>query len=141
MATIRAKTFAFEGGIDRDGRLLAGPDAAPLVPDDAWNPEALVLAAVTRCSLSSLRYYADRAGVGVSGSGRAHGTVTAREEDGIYAFVDIQVDMDITLEPAPSAGDVAKLLRRAVTGCFVGQSLRAKPTYRWRVNGTEVAAA
>lgn len=138
MANIRAKTLAFEGGIDGDGRLLAGPDAGPLTPDDAWNPEALVLAAVSRCSLSSLRYYAARVGIGVTGSGRAHGTVTARAEDGVYAFVDVQVDLDVTLEPAPTAEDVAKLLRRAETGCFVGQSLRAKPIYRWRVNGERV---
>jgi organic hydroperoxide reductase OsmC/OhrA len=141
VANIRAKTFAFEGGIDADGHLLAGPHAGPLAPDDAWNPEALVLAAVTRCSLASLRYYADRAGIGVTGSGRAHGTVTAREEDGVYAFVEIQVEMDITIDPAPAAGDLTKLLRRAEAGCFVGQSLRAKPSYLWRVNGERVGAA
>lgn len=140
MGSVRAKVFAFEGGINHDGHLLAGADAAPLDAGEGWNAEALLLAAVTRCSLSSLRYYAERAGIAMTGAGRARGTVTARDEDGIYAFVEVHVDMDVILDPAPGGGDMAKLLRRAENGCFVGQSLRSKPRYRWRVNGTEATA-
>jgi organic hydroperoxide reductase OsmC/OhrA len=141
MAIVRAKVLEFDGGLDDEGRLLGAEGAAPIVAGEGWNPESLVLAAVTRCSLSSLRYYARRAGSEVRGSGRAHGTVTAREEDGVYAFVDIRVEMDLTMDPAPSPEVLAKLLSRAESGCFVGQSLRAKPAYRWRVNGEEVTPA
>jgi organic hydroperoxide reductase OsmC/OhrA len=137
---VKAKVLEFEGGVDPEGRLLAGGDAVPMIVTDGWNPEALVLAAVTRCSLASLRYYADRAGIAMTGSGRAHGTVTARE-DGIYAFVEVHADMDVRLDPPPEPAEIAKLIRRAESGCFVGQSLRAKPTYRWIVNGAEAQTA
>jgi len=137
---IGAKVFEFSAGIDSRGRLLAEESGEPIVPGEGWTPEDLVLAAVARCSLSSLRFYAERTGATVGGSGRAWGRVTARE-DGLYAFVELSVEMDVTIEPPPSADDLATLLRRAEDGCFVGKSLRATPTYRWRVNGVEVRPA
>ncbi|MEW6582212.1 MAG: OsmC family protein [Actinomycetota bacterium] len=136
---VTAKVMEFAGGIDADGRLVAEDGAEPIEAGDGWTPEHLVLAAVTRCSLSSLRYYATRAKVEMSGTGRAYGRVTARPEDGRYAFVDVSVSLDVTLDPEPTPEVVAKLLRRAEDGCFIGQSLRAKPAYTWVVNGQETA--
>lgn len=138
---VTAKVFEFSGGIEEDGRLVAEEGASPIVAGDGWTPEHLVLAAVTRCSLSSLRYYAERRKMTVAGSGRAHGTVTAREEDGRYAFVTVTVALDVTIDPQPEPEALARLLRLAQDGCFVGQSLRAKPAYSWVVNGQEIAPA
>ncbi len=62
-----------------------------------------MLAGLVRCTLASLDYSARRAGVNVVGSGSAHGVVTKREEDGLYAFVDIETTLDVQVAPQPRA--------------------------------------
>ena len=64
--------------------------------------------------------------------------MTRRDEDERYAFVEITAELDVELEPQPD--DVAELLAKAERDCFVGASLTAKPSYRWRVNGTAVGS-
>lgn len=58
-----------------------------------------------------------------------------REDDGRYAFVELECRIDVELEPEPSADEVSALLAKAERDCFVGASLTARPGYRWRVNG------
>jgi organic hydroperoxide reductase OsmC/OhrA len=94
-----------------------------------------VLAALARCSLSSLRFHAERAGLEMSGSGTAEGTVTRRDEDGRYALVEVDVALDVRLDPAPDDAALAELLANAERDCFVSASLRARPRYAWTVNG------
>ena len=65
--------------------------------------------------------------------------MTRREDDGLYAFVDIQATMEVDLAPAPQAGALAELVAQAERGCFVSNSLTSKPTHRWIVNGQEVS--
>jgi hypothetical protein len=74
----------------------------------------------------------------VIAQGRAHGRVTKREEDGLYAFVEIEASYDVDVSPPLAPPALADLLARAERGCFVGNSLTARPTYRWTVNGAEV---
>ena len=100
-----------------------------------WTPEHMLLAALTRCSLLALEHHARLTSIEVEGAGGATGSVD-RRPDGIWAFVDIECSLDVTLRPAPE--DVTALLERAERGCFVGSSLAEKPRYRWRVNGAEV---
>jgi hypothetical protein len=83
------------------------------------------------CSLASLRYHARRAGSEVVASGEADGTVTRRDEDGRYAFVEIECRLDVELAPPPD--DLPGLLAKAERDCFVGASLTAKPRYVWNV--------
>ena len=90
-----------------------------------------MLAGLVRCSLNSLGYHARRAGIEVTGSGDASGTVTQREDDGRYAFVEIMCRLDVELTPAPD--DLEALLGKAERDCFIGASLTAKPTYVWNV--------
>ena len=90
-----------------------------------------MLAGLVRCSLTSLGYHARRAGIEVAGSGDASGTVTKRDDDGRYAFVEIACRFDVELTPPPD--DLAALLGKAERDCFVGASLTAKPTYVWNV--------
>ena len=94
---------------------------APLELDPAWSPEHLVLAALCRCTLASLRFHAEQAGVGSSGTAVASGVVTRRDSDGRYAFVEIQCGLDVTLEPKPD--DVDELLALAERDCFISASL------------------
>src|SRR6476620_3320918 len=131
----RARTFdyavevdeAWDARSERGGAVLAGDDA------EHWAPEHLVLAGLARCSLTSLRYHCTRAGVGLSSRASARGTVTRREDDGRFAFVEITVEADVAFEPKPDDATVSDLLMKGERDCFVGASLTARPTYDWRV--------
>jgi uncharacterized OsmC-like protein len=104
-----------------------------------WSPEHLLLAALLRCSVKSLRHHAERAEVDVrsaSASGRT--LVTKRETDDRYALVDTEVDLTVEIAPELDPAALADLLALAERDCFVGSSLTAKPRYRWVVNGHAV---
>ena len=106
--------------------------------EEDWTPEHLVLAGLARCTLTALDFHAKRAGITVSGSGSAKGIVTKREEDGRYAFTDIDCALDVRLDPAPDAGGIRELVDLAERDCFIGASLTVQPHYEWRVNGEAV---
>jgi uncharacterized OsmC-like protein len=125
----RPKTLEFAATVHRDGRIEALGKS--IRPPEGWAPEHLVLAGLVRCSLKSLHYHARRAGIEVAASGEASGTVTKREEDDRYAFVEIECRLDVEL--TPPADDLSSLLEKAERDCFVGASLTAKPSYVWNV--------
>jgi organic hydroperoxide reductase OsmC/OhrA len=131
----RARSFEYEVFVDetwdarsdRGGGVLAGAEEA------SWTPEHLLLAGLARCSLTSLRFHCVRAGVTLTASATAHGTVTQREKDGRFAFVLVTVECDVALEPKPDDATVADLLAKAERDCFIGASLTVAPAYTWRV--------
>lgn len=129
---VQAKRFEYAVGIDRAGRMSA-EGGALLEPARAWTADHLLLAALARCSIESLRYHAGNAGIDLVAAATAEGAVTRRESDGRYAFVEIRCSIEVELEPEPD--DLAALLARAERDCFVGASLTVKPEYRWRVVG------
>jgi organic hydroperoxide reductase OsmC/OhrA len=131
-----ARTFTYAVSVDRDWSARSQEGGASIASEEAWTPEHLVLAGLARCTLTSLRHHAQRAGLELTSSAAATGTVTKRDSDDRYAFVEIAVELDITLEPAPE--NVRELLARAERDCFVGASLTVEPDYRWLVNGEEV---
>jgi uncharacterized OsmC-like protein len=133
----RSRTFHYTVDQDRAARVSADGKGELVLGDD-WKPEHLVLAGLVRCTLESLRFHASSAGIDFVATASASGTVTRRDEDERYAFVEISVELELELEPQP--GDVAELLAKAERDCFVGASLTAKPTYRWRVNGAPVGS-
>jgi organic hydroperoxide reductase OsmC/OhrA len=133
---VRPKVLEFEAAID-DGGNLGAEDCPEIRLPPEWTAEHLLLAALLRCSLSSLRYHAKRVGVETGGGGSARGTVTKRESDERYAFVEIALDLDVRIEPAR---DIDELLADAERDCFIGASLALKPDYRWTVNGVSVRA-
>jgi organic hydroperoxide reductase OsmC/OhrA len=130
-----AKTFTYAVEVDRDGRMRADGEGT-LHPADAWSPDHLLLAALVRCVLESLGYHAGRIGLEAVGAGEAHGLVTKREEDGRFAFVEIECSLDVELAGAPPRPELRELLDKAERDCFVGASLTVAPGYRWRVNGS-----
>jgi organic hydroperoxide reductase OsmC/OhrA len=134
---VPAKRFEYGATLDADGRLRAdGED--PLEPGAGWTPEHLVLAGLMRCTLKSLDFHAKRASIATRGSAGAEAVVTKREDDGRYAFVEIECGLDVELEPAPEGERLTELLDLAERDCFVGASLTAPPRYEWRVNGEVV---
>ncbi len=131
----RAKSFDYAVSLDetwdarsdRGGGVLAGAD------EDTWTPEHLVLAGLARCTLTSLRYHCVRAAVVLTSRAAARGTITRRDDDGRFAFVEIVFEGEVSFDPRPDEAAVAELLAKGERDCFVGASLTAKPTYVWRV--------
>jgi organic hydroperoxide reductase OsmC/OhrA len=111
----------------------------PAHAEPDWTAEHLLLAALGRCSLTSLEFHAKRRNITVSGTAEAEGVVTKRDEDGRYAFVELDVRLDVELHPVPDEDGVAELLSLAERDCFIGASLTAPSHYAWVVNGSEVA--
>ncbi|MBA3434571.1 MAG: OsmC family protein [Actinobacteria bacterium] len=133
----KPRVLEFDVSVDRDRTARSFRGGSPIPLEDAWSAEHLVLAALVRCTLTSLDYHLRRAGLTASGSGQAHGVVTRRDADGLYGFVEIEARYDIELEHVPEQEIVAELVEKAERGCFVGNSLTPRPRYRWTVNGEE----
>lgn len=131
--TVKPRELRFAIDLEPAGEFRT-EDGGMLQPGEEWTPEHILLAALVRCSLKSLHFHADRAGVRVaSESGAASSLVTRRESDGRYAVVEAALELAVTLEPKPEPDALADLLAKAERDCFVGASLQAKPTYRWTV--------
>jgi organic hydroperoxide reductase OsmC/OhrA len=135
----RPRVLTFDVSVDSDRTAHSPLGGDPIPADDAWWSEHLVLAGLARCTLTSLDYHAHRANLQSEGSAKAHGVVTRRESDGRYAFVDVEVELDIEISPRLDAGAVRELLEQAERDCFVGSSLTATPRYAWTVNGETIA--
>lgn len=137
---VRAKELRYAVDVSAAGelteehgvRLEAGPE---------WSPEHLLLAALVRCSLKSLRYHAERRRIELGAtSGRARTLVTKPEGSDRYALVETDVELVVQVAPEPEADALADLLAIAERDCFIGSSLAARPSYRWIVNGRTVGA-
>jgi uncharacterized OsmC-like protein len=131
VAQPKAKRFEHAVSLLRDGRFSAEGETVE-VPEN-WTPEHSVLAGLLDCSLTSLRYHALRYGVAVDAEGSASGTITRRESDGRYAFVQIEVRFVISLDPKPEQTEIDTLLMKAERDCFVGASLTPAPSYVWEI--------
>ena len=131
---VRSKRLEFTASVDRSGAMRA-EGGAPVRTPEGWTPDHLLLAALARCSLGSLRHHARRAGLALEGAGAAHGLFARREEDGRYALVELECGLDVELDPAPEGEALTELLDLAERDCFVGASLTVKTRYEWRVNG------
>jgi uncharacterized OsmC-like protein len=132
------RVYEFEVAVDRDGTATSSRGGQPILKEDAWWAEHLVLAGLVRCTLASLDHAARRAELGVVAEGRAHGTVARREEDGRYACLEVETSLEVELSPPPERAVLAEVVERTERGCFVGNSLTATPVYRWTINGEEL---
>jgi len=137
--TARARTFSYDVSLDREWAAHSALGGIAIPNEEAeWTPEHLVLAGLCRCILTSFRYHARRAGHEPVTSAAAHGVVTRREEDGRFAFVEIRVDLEVTLDGEPTPESIRDLTTKGERDCFVGASLRVKPDYHWTVNGEDL---
>ena len=134
----RTRVLQFDVTVDRSGDARSALGGSPIQREAEWWAEHLVLAGLVRCTLASLDYSARRAGVDVISSGSAHGVVTKREDDGLHAFVEIETTLDVQVTPALDDDGLRGLLARAEHGCFVSNSLIARPRHRWIVNGEHI---
>ncbi|MDQ3380014.1 MAG: OsmC family protein [Actinomycetota bacterium] len=136
---VTARVLEYDVTLDRGRTARSGLGGAALAVDEAWSAEHLILAGLVRCTLASLDYSAKRASLQLVASGRAQGAVTKRDDDGRYAFVRIDAHFDVELDPTTAPDVVNELIARAERGCFVGNSLIARPRNHWTVNGQETA--
>jgi organic hydroperoxide reductase OsmC/OhrA len=139
VASPRDRVLEFDVSVDRERTARSARGGSPFPREEEWSSEHLLLAALVRCTLTSFDYHVRRAGLTAVGSGEAHGVVTRRETDALYAFVAIEARYDVEIDDAPAHEVVRELLERAERGCFVGNSLTARPVYRWTVNGEAVS--
>jgi organic hydroperoxide reductase OsmC/OhrA len=135
----RVRALEFDVTVDRAGDAHSALGGTALPREAEWWAEHLVLAGLVRCTLASMDYSARRAGLDSNGAGSAHGIVTKRERDGLHAFVEIETRLEVDLSPAPEPATARDLVARAEHGCFVSNSLTAKPRHRWIVNGKELS--
>ncbi|MFL5942351.1 MAG: OsmC family protein [Gaiellaceae bacterium] len=135
---VKAKKLQYAVELSPAGELTE-ENGVPLETPAEWSPEHLLLAALVRCSLKSLRHHAPRAGVDVrAATGSARTLVTKRATDGRYAVVETDVELAVELEPEPGPPELSDLLGLAERDCFIGSSLTAEPRYRWTVNGRRI---
>ncbi|MGH3009401.1 MAG: OsmC family protein [Gaiellaceae bacterium] len=136
----RARELRFAVDLAPSGELREENGSALALPAE-WTPEHLLLAALIRCSLASLGYHAERAGLEIArASGSTRALVTKRESDGRYAVVESDVELAVEIESEPGADELVELLAKAERDCFVGASLNEKPRYSWTVNGRPAGA-
>jgi len=135
----RPRVLQFDIAVDRAGDARSALGGSPLPREAEWWAEHIVLAGLVRCTLASMDYAGRRAGYKVASPGGAHGVVTKRGEDGLYALVEIETTLDVQLAPVPEADALKQLVAKAERGCFVSNSLTARPRHRWLVNGEDVA--
>jgi organic hydroperoxide reductase OsmC/OhrA len=130
---VTTKTKEFRYAVDLDeGHVFRTEDGTPLGGGPEWTPEHLLLAGLLRCSLKSLRHHAQRAGIEVTRTtGSAAALFARRESDDRFAIAEVDVVLDVGLEPQPGEGELATLLEKAERDCFVGASLTVKPSYTW----------
>jgi uncharacterized OsmC-like protein len=137
---VRAKELRYAIELTPEGELRDENGVALDVPV-GWSSEHLLLAALVRCSLKSLRHHAMRGGIDVrSAAGRGRALVTRRETDERYAVVEVEAELTVELDPEPEPGTLSDLLATAERDCFIGSSLTAEPSYRWTVNGRTIAS-
>ena len=131
---LQAKEFRFAIDLEEDGSLRA-EDGTRLDVDPAWSAEHLLLAALVRCSLQSLRHHARLRHIEVSDpNGSARALFTKRVTNERYAAVEVELDLAVRLVPHPGEDELAELLALAERDCFIGASLIAKPAYNWIVS-------
>jgi organic hydroperoxide reductase OsmC/OhrA len=139
---VKAKELRYAVELSPSGELREENGVVLDTPAE-WSPEHLLLAALIRCSLKSLRYHAPGSGVEVrSASGSARTLVTRRETDGRYAIVEATVELAVQLDPdsVPGPLELSELLELAERDCFIGSSLTSEPEYRWTVNGRTIGS-
>ena len=104
-----------------------------------WSPEHLLLAALVRCSLKSLRFHAERKGVDVrSASGSSRTLVTKRETDDRYALVETEVELAVELGPSRSRTRSPSCSRWPSATASSARPSPPSRRYRWVVNGRTI---
>jgi nucleotide-binding universal stress UspA family protein len=126
---------AIAAAVDQSGELFADGEHG-MSPNAAWTPEHLLLAAIARRAVKSLRHRAAVEGHEVRGRATASadlgGHATAPSLDAVWVGVDVDVD------PPPEPDALDALLTAAERDTNWAIPLARRVRFAWRVNGTTV---
>ena len=138
MAEARARVFEYRVTMDSDWTAHSQLGGSAIPREAAWSPEHLLLAALTRCTLTSLEYHARRQTVTFTATRRrARNRHAARGGRAVRARRHHD-HIRCLVRAAPEPETLGDLLAKAERDCFVGASLTVKPTYVWNVNHEEL---
>ena len=113
---------------------LRAEDGTAIGDNVSWTPEHLLLAALIRCTLTSLDHHARRAGNAVASQhGSARALFSKRESDGRYAVAEVEVALEVRLRDQMGDDELRDLVAKAERDCFIGASLTEKPHYVWSI--------
>jgi uncharacterized OsmC-like protein len=131
---VKSKEFRYAVDLI-EGDTVRTEEGAPLGEGAEWTPEHLLIAALIRCSLASLRHHAKRADIEVgSATGSVQALFLRREADGRFAIAEAGLVLNVHLVPSPGEEERAALLQKAERDCFIGASLTVAPSYVWNVS-------
>ena len=139
---VKAKELRYAVELSPSGELREENGVVLDTPAE-WSPEHLLLAALIRCSLKSLRYHAP--GGGRRGSLGLRQRADTRDETGDGRAVRRRrghgrARRRARAVPVPGPLELSELLELAERDCFIGSSLTAEPQYRWTVNGRTIGS-
>ena len=89
---------------------------------DVWSPEHLLLSSVALCFLTTLDFYAKRAGLSFGGF-RCHASGTVDKTPTGLAFTGVRLEAQATVA-AGEAGKARELMDKAERGCLISNSLK-----------------
>ena len=117
-------SYSRELTVDIEGKPQLRASSAPAFRGDGslWNPEDLLVAALSTCHCLSYLAVCARAGVSVVAyEDSAHGKLERR--DGVIRFVDVLLRPRVTLAPGADKTKALALHVEAHEGCFIARSV------------------
>lgn len=96
-------------------------------PGDTWSPETLLLGALADCYVLTFRAVA-KASQLPYGDIRCTAKGKLDRQDRVAKFVELHLDVSLTLPPEASEESARKVCEKAARSCIVSNSLGALPT-------------
>lgn len=126
---------AIAAAVDESGQLFADGGHA-FSPEPAWTPEHLLLAAIARRAVASLRRQA--ASTGHEVRGRATASADLGSPAGAPSLDAARVGLDVEIAPAPDPEALITLIRAAERDTVWAIPLARPIRFAWRVNGERI---
>ncbi|HEY0613729.1 MAG TPA: OsmC family protein [Candidatus Elarobacter sp.] len=122
--TTSYKAYSRDYALESDGKPALRGSADPHFLGDAtaWNPEDLLVAALSACHLLSYLAECARAGIAVTAyEDRAEGEMTL--VDGVMRFREVTLRPEVTITDAARLREAEELHERAHAVCFIANSV------------------
>lgn len=107
--------------------LPSAPPAEFDGPGDKWSPETLLLGALADCYVLTFRAVAKASQLPYRDI-RCTAKGKLDRQDRVARFVELDLDVALTLPPEVSEEDVKKACDKAARGCIISNSLGVQPT-------------
>jgi organic hydroperoxide reductase OsmC/OhrA len=138
--TVGYTAYGRDHDVAAPGRPVVAGSSDPAFRGDAsrWNPELMLVAALSQCHMLWFLHLCAEAGVVVTSYvDRAQGTM-AEQEDGAGQFTEVVLRPRVTVASADMVADAERLHEPAGAKCFIARSVRFPVRHE---PATEVAPA